>query len=198
MSGSGPRAADEINLDEFERRLRAAGGGQARAEDPLAELARLVEFSHLGISNGEAPSRPRAELAAPPAKPLENDALRATIEEEVEDLAPGASEAEREARQDYAFDAQHSEGVFVAGPDAERRPLRWKVAASTLALAGLAMIGAVFALRGGAPGFKKDPPFIAAAQGPTKVAPPTDQTDAASTDAGATLLNNTVKPGAVK
>src|SRR5690348_1727265 len=85
MSGSGPRAADEINLDEFERRLRAAGGGQARAEDPLAELARLVEFSHLGISNGEAPSRPRAELAAPPAKPLENDALRATIEEEVED-----------------------------------------------------------------------------------------------------------------
>src|SRR6185437_8925919 len=122
MSASGPRAADEINLDEFERRLRAAGGGQARAEDPLAELARLVEFSHLGISNGEAPSRPRAELAAPPAgaaKPLENDALRATIEEEVEDLAPGASEAEREARQDYAFDAPHSEGVFVAGPDAE-------------------------------------------------------------------------------
>ena len=60
------------------------------------------------------------------------------------------------------------------------------------------MIGAVFALKGGAPGFKKDPPFIAAAQGPTKVAPPSDQSAAASTDAGASLLNNTVKPGAVK
>ena len=201
MSGSGPRAADEINLDEFERRLRAAGGGQARAEDPLAELARLVEFSHLGISNEDAPSRPRAEFAAPPADaatPLEKDAPRTTIEEEVEDLAPGASEAEREARQDYAFDAHHSDDASAAEPGAERRPLRWKVAVSALALAGLAMIGAVFALKGGAPGFKKDPPFIAAAQGPTKVAPPSDQSAAASTDAGASLLNNTVKPGAVK
>src|SRR6185437_15488794 len=119
MSGSGPRAADEINLDEFERRLRAAGGGQARAEDPLAELARLVEFAQMGIANGEAPSRPRAEMAAPPAhaatpleqgapRPtIEQGAPRPTIEEEVEDLAPGASEAEREARQDYAFDAHH-------------------------------------------------------------------------------------------
>jgi hypothetical protein len=201
MSGSGPRASDEINLDEFERRLRAAGGGQARAEDPLAELARLVEFSHLGISNDEAPSNRRAGLAAAPpdaATPLEKDSLRPTIDEEVENLAPGASEAEREARQDYAFDADHSGGAFAAEPPEERRSLRWKVAVSALALAGLAMIGAVFVLRGGAPGFKKDPPFIAAAQGPTKVAPPSDQTAAASTDAGASLLNNTVKPGAVK
>ena len=200
MSGSGPRAADEINLDEFERRLRAAGGGQAKAEDPLAELARLVEFSHLGIANEEAAPKRRAELAAPPvvaATPVETDALRPTIEEEVEGLAPGASEDEREARQDYAFDAHHSDGASAAEPGEERRPLRWKVAVSALALAGLAMISAVFALKGGAPGFKKDPPFIAAAQGPTKVAPPSDQTAAAS-DAGASLLNNAVKPGAVK
>ena len=57
MSASGSRAMDEINLDEFERRLRAAGAQQARAEDPLAELSRLVEFSHMGISNGETPAR---------------------------------------------------------------------------------------------------------------------------------------------
>ncbi|HLX97246.1 MAG TPA: SPOR domain-containing protein [Roseiarcus sp.] len=196
MSGSGPRFPDEINLDEFERRLRAAGGGQARAEDPLAELARLVEFAHLGISNDEAVPTPRPAIAAQSADaaaPLEKDALRPTIEEEVEDIAPGASEAEREARQDYAFDAP------AAGLAEARRPLRWKVAASALAVAGVAMIGAVFALRSGAPGFSKDPPFIAAAQGPTKVAPPSDQTAAASSDAGASLLNNNnVKPGGVK
>jgi sporulation related protein len=196
MSGSGPRAADEINLDEFERRLRAAGGGQARAEDPLAELARLVEFAHLGIPNDEAPSRPRAAVAAAPAAPatpLETGALRPTIEQEVEDLAPGASEAEREARQDYAFD-----GASAAEAAEERRPMRWKIAAAALALAGLAMIGAVFMLRSGGPGFTKDPPFIAAAKGPTKVAPPSDQAARASSDAGASLLSNDVRPGVVK
>ena len=61
--------------------------------------------------------------------------------------------------------------------------MRWKIAVSALALAGVAMIGGVFALRGGVPGLKKDAPFIAAAQGPTKVAPPTDQTVTTSSDA---------------
>ena len=43
MGVSGSRAADDINLEEFERRLRAAGAQQAGVEDPLAELARIVE-----------------------------------------------------------------------------------------------------------------------------------------------------------
>ncbi len=45
MSVTGSRAAAEINLDEFERRLRAAGAQPAGSEDPLFELARLVESS---------------------------------------------------------------------------------------------------------------------------------------------------------
>ena len=76
--------------------------------------------------------------------------------------------------------------------------MRWKIAVSALALAGVAMIGGVFALRGGVPGLKKDAPFIAAAQGPTKVAPPTDQTVTTSSDAGATLLHDNGKPAPVK
>ena len=101
MSVSGSRASDEINLEEFERRLRAAGAQQARAEDPLAELSRLVEFSHFGISNGGTPARRGAEPTAAPAAPLssiENEALRPTLDDEVEELAPGASEADRAAR----------------------------------------------------------------------------------------------------
>ncbi len=201
MSASGSRATDEINLDEFERRLRAAGAQQARVEDPLAELSRLVEFSHLGISSAEAPARRVARPAAARAQPLtsiENEALRPTLDEEVEELAPGASEADREARQDYEFDAHGSDGASEAEPVDERRPMRWKLAVSALAIAGVAMIGAVFALKGGAPGLRRDPPFIAAAQGPTKVAPPSDQTVAASSDAGATLLKDSAKPGSVK
>ncbi|HEY1782522.1 MAG TPA: SPOR domain-containing protein [Roseiarcus sp.] len=200
MSASGSRAGDEINLDEFERRLRAAGGGQARAEDPLAELSRLVEFSHFGISNGEAPARRAAEpnpMSAGPAQPLETAALRPSIDEEVEELAPGASEADREARQDYEFDAHRGDGPFGAEPEDERRSMRWKLTVSALALAGVAMIGAVFALKGGVPGLSKTPPFIAAAQGPTKVAPPKSETPAALNDPGGSLLGS-AKPGPVK
>ena len=200
MSVSGSRGADDINLEEFERRLRAAGAQQARAEDPLSELARLVEFSHMGIANGAAPARRGAGAGAGIARAeaptaLERGALRPALEEEVEELAPGASEAEREARQDYEFDPHHSDGAFAAE---ERRPRRLKLVASALAVAGVAMIGAVFALKSGVPGLKKDPPFIAAAQGPTKVAPPSDETATASSDAGGSLLKDNAKPASVK
>jgi SPOR domain len=201
MSASGSRAMDEINLDEFERRLRAAGAQQSQTEDPLAELSRLVEFSHMGIANGEtAPARRAAEPAAraAPLSAIETGTLRPTLDDEVEELAPGASEADRAARRDYEFDARHSDSASAADPGEERRPMRWKLAVSALALAGVAMIGAVFALRHGGAGFSKDAPFIAAAQGPTKVAPPSDETVTTSSDAGATLLHDTGKPAAVK
>ena len=201
MSASGSRAMDEINLDEFERRLRAAGAQQSQAEDPLAELSRLVEFSHMGIANGEtAPARRAAEPAvrAAPSTSIEPGTLRPTLDDEVEELAPGASEADRAARRDYEFDARHSDSASAADPGEERRPMRWKIAVSALALAGVAMIGAVFALRHGGAGFSKDAPFIAAAQGQTKVAPPSDETVTTSSDAGATLLHDTGKPAAVK
>jgi hypothetical protein len=201
MSISGSRATDEINLDEFERRLRAAGAQQSQVEDPLAELSRLVEFSHMGISNGETPARRPAEapvVRAAPSTSIEPGTLRPTLDDEVEELAPGASEADRAARRDYEFDARHSDSASTADPGEEPRPMRWKLAVSALALAGVAMIGGVFALRGGVPGLKKDIPFIAAAQGPTKVAPPSDQTVTTSSDAGATLLHDNGKPAPVK
>jgi hypothetical protein len=201
MSASGSRAMDEINLDEFERRLRAAGAQQSQTEDPLAELSRLVEFSHMGIANGETPARRPAEapvVRAAASTSIETGALRPTLDDEVEELAPGASEADRAARRDYEFDARHSDSASAADPGEARRPMRWKLAVSALALAGVAMIGAVFALRHGGAGFSKDAPFIAAAQGPTKVAPPSDETVTTSSDAGATLLHDTGKPAPVK
>jgi cell division septation protein DedD len=201
MSASQSRATDEINLDEFERRLRAAGAQQSQVEDPLAELSRLVEFSHMGISNGETAARRRAEPSvtrAEPLKSIETAALRPTLDDEVEELAPGASEPDRAARRDYEFDTHYSDGAPAADAGEERRPMRWKIAVSALALAGVAMIGGVFVLKGGVPGLKKDAPFIAAAQGPTKVAPPSDQTVTTSSDAGATLLHDNGKPGPVK
>jgi hypothetical protein len=199
MSVPGSRGADDINLDEFERRLRAAGAQQANVEDPLVELARLVESSYAGSSN-EPPARPGSELGkrnAESLRAIDAGGLRPEVDE-TEDLIPGASEADRAARQDYEFDAPHSYAPQEAGQTANRRPGRWKLTVSALALAGLAMIAAVLALKGRVPGLPKDPPFIAAAQGPTKVQPPSDETVTASNDTSTSVLKDNAKAGAVK
>ncbi len=199
MNVSGSRAADDINLEEFERRLRAAGAQQANVEDPLQELARLVESSYAGSSSETSaphisePDRKSAEST----RSIETGALRPAIDE-TEELIPAASEADRAARQDYEFDASRSHDSQEAGQAADRRPGRWKLTVSALALAGLAMIGAVFALKGRVPGLPKDPPFIAAAQGPTKVRPPSDETVTASNDPAVSVLKDNGKLGSVK
>jgi SPOR domain len=200
MSVSGSRATDDINLEEFERRLRAAGAQQANVEDPLVELARLVETSYVASPNNESSARSNSESdkrSAESARWTETAPLRPAIDA-TDDLIPAASEADRAARQDYEYDAPRSYDPQPAVEGAEPRPRRWKLTVSALALAGLAMIGAVFALKGRVPGLPKDAPFIAAAQGPTKVQPPSDQTVTASNDPGVSVLKDNGKPGPVK
>jgi hypothetical protein len=200
MNVSGSRATDDINLDEYERRLRAAGGQQASAEDPLVELARLVESSRFGSSTTGISAQPVAEPAeavTEPASLIESEALRPTIDE-AEDFIPAASEADREARQDYEFPTHPPHDANTGEQAAEGRPKGWMLKVSALALAGVAMIGAVLALKGGVPGLPKQAPFIAAAQGPTKVQPPSDETVTASSDRGASLLKDNAKPASVK
>ena len=63
----------------------------------------------------------------------------------------------------------------------------WKLKVSALALAGLAIIGAVFALKGGVPSLPKAASFIVEAQGPAKMQPPSDRTVATSSDTGAII-----------
>jgi hypothetical protein len=200
MNVSGSRPAEDINLDEFERRLRAAGAQQPSAEDPLLELARLIESSRFGSTDSGPPARAAVESAGAEAKaapPIENEPLRPAIDEAA-DFIPAASEADRDARQDYEAPIHPSHDANPAGEAAEARPKGWMLKVSALALAGVAMIGAVIALKGGAPGLSRDPPFIAAAQGPTKVQPPSDETAAASNDAGGSLLKDNAKPASVK
>ena len=201
MNVSGSRAAEGINLDEYERRLRAAGAQQQNAEDPLLELARLVESSRFGSSGSGTQADPASEPAQTGQESgpsIETAALRPAIDE-AEDLVPAASEADRDARQDYEFDPHPSaHAAKVAEEAAEGRPKGWMFKVSGLALAGVVMIGAVFWLKGGVPGLPKQPPFIAAAQGPTKVQPPSDETVAASTDSGGSPLKDNAKPGSVK
>ena len=65
MSASGSRATDEINLDEFERRLRAAGAQQAQRR----RSARGTVPSGRILAHGDLERRD-ARRAAPPSPPL--------------------------------------------------------------------------------------------------------------------------------
>lgn len=195
MSVSGARAAVDIDLDDLEKRLRAAGAPSA-VDDPLAELARLVEASR-PKAPGVSAAPPVAEAApvapvTPPA--LEAGALRPAFDDPEAEAEPAEPEGFAEA-DEPALDPYLERSV---APPAPRQSSRWLWTVSALAIAGVAMIGAVFALRGGLPGLPKSPPFIAAAEGPTKVQPPSDATVATSNDAGANLLKDNTQTNKVK
>ena len=193
MSVSGSRAAADFNLDEFERRLRAAGAFPTGAEDPLFELARLVESSKPEPSS---PAAAEATKAAEPAR-LEKGALRPALEEAAEYHDEIA--AEDETPQASAHGRPHAPEHAWTEPRTKNRTIGWTARISALAVAGVAMIGAAFALKGGGvPGLAKQPPYIAAAQGPTKVAPPSDDTVSAPNDAGASLLKDNTQSAHVK
>ena len=71
---SNAKRVPEINLEDFERRLRAAGSGQGAVEDPLEELTRLVNT--IAAERTPAPEErvvdlptTRATRAAPLARP---------------------------------------------------------------------------------------------------------------------------------
>ncbi len=74
MSNLKPKPAAEINLEEFERRLRAAAAPQAGVEDPLAELTRLVDT----IGFERTPSERALEATRAPKLALKAPALRTT------------------------------------------------------------------------------------------------------------------------
>ncbi len=183
MSVTGSRAAAEINLDEFERRLRAAGAQSAGSEDHLFELARRVESSRPAAASAAPPLGAAGEQPMPP----ETVALRPAFDEPADDQS---ETAEVEAPQVAAFQDFDENDLGRAEQPVGGRSGGWTLKVTALAVAGVAMIGAVFMLRGGVPGLPKQPPYIVAAQDPTKVLPPSDDTVAASNDAGASFLKD--------
>jgi SPOR domain len=188
MSVFGSRSA-EINLDEFERRLRAAGTPSANLDDPLSELARLVEASWPGAASASA-----VPVSNVPSPRLEAGALRPALEATHDDQGEPLG----------APEPSHDPGYHEIGHVDDRmqgsipRRRNWTLSVAALAVVGVGMIGAVFALKGGVPGLPKQPPFIAAAQGPTKVQPPSEDAVAASNDDGANLLKDSTRASSVK
>ena len=218
MSGSTAKIVPEINLDEFERRLRSAGAAQSGAEDPLAELTRLVNMISRENNKGDAVAElPQAHMPkAEGFPPAANDEPVARVESGASQAPHG--EAEREqletppdleaatapsgaAESDDLSGEDHA-ALLAAGGEAEARkgrPRSWYFKTVGLAAIGVALLGGAAALKiGVVPGLPKRPPFIAAAEGPTKIQPPSDATVQSGGDSAALLMKDSATAAPVK
>ncbi len=218
MSGSTAKIVPEINLDEFERRLRSAGATQSGAEDPLAELTRLVNMisreNNTGDGVVQAPEAhmPKAESFPPaandePVARFESGASQAPRGEAHREPpeAPSAFKAATApsgAAESHDFSEEDHAALLAGVGEAEApkgRPRSWYFKTAGLAAIGIALLGGAAALKIGAvPGLAKNPPFIAAAEGPTRIQPPSDATVQSGGDSAALLMKDSATAAPVK
>jgi hypothetical protein len=201
MSVSGKQAAAEINLDEFERRLRSPGSEQTSAEDLLAELAWLVDSSSPLRTRSPWPSQAvlmPGQTDIEPPQQLEIATLQPVVGVEPDEQTRTASVDSEAPRASKFGDAYRRDPIGVDSAT-ERRSGGWTLRVWALALAaGTAMIAAVFAPKGGAPRQPNAPPFVASADGSTKAPQRSDQTVATSSDVDATPRKDVTRPAPVK
>jgi hypothetical protein len=206
MSGFNAGKMPEINLDEFEKRLRSAGATTSGAEDPLAELTRLMTTISQEGPGGDgvaspAPARmPKAE-SAPLAAGGGLDRPAARLASGASQAPAGGMSAPSGALEGVDLSAEHSPTLSAAVEEDRprpRRPRSWYFVTAGLAVIGVALLAGAAALKIGAPSSHKTPPFIAAAEGPSKIQPPSDATVRSSGDAAALVMKDSATPAPVK
>ncbi|MGO4870656.1 MAG: SPOR domain-containing protein [Roseiarcus sp.] len=216
MSGSPGRIVPEINLDEFERRLRSAGAAQDGAEDPLAELTRLVDMISRDDSKASAAAQaPRAPApkgqrfpagAGAPVAHVGSGRIKAWNDSAGRDgpMAPpslDAASGQSDAGEGLDLSREERAALLEAAMEAQaetRRSRSWRFKTAALAALGLALLGGAAALKHGVAGLPKSPPFIAAAEGPSKIQPPSDATVQSGADTAALLMKDSTTSAPVK
>ena len=191
MSSSPGKIVPEINLDEFEKRLRAAGAPSGGAEDPLAELTRLVNAVH-----ADARRAARTTQAEPPlAPPHAEDESGVAPPPFAAGLRPAFAEPETE----YVAEPPAVEGPAYAEQAPARGSRGWGFKVTGMIVVGVALLaGAAVVVKHGVPGLPKAPPFIAADEAPTKVQPPNEANVQSTGDAAALLMKDSASPTPVK
>ena len=206
MNGSNAGKVPEINLDEFEKRLRAAGAAPNGAEDPLAELTRLVTIiNREGVKGDSVAAAPQARMPKAESAPLAADGgldrPAARLGSGPSQAPVGAATASSGAAENFDLSAERSAALSPAVEEARprtRRPRSWYFATAGLAAIGLALLAAAATLKIGAPSLHKTPPFIAAAEGPSKIQPPSDAAVRSSADSAALLTKDSATAAPVK
>ena len=161
---------ETVNLPPSNSEASGAPSRTAFVEELARRLAPLYSspypqaVSEHGRKNTELTTQPLETAELPPSN---SEAFGAPSKTAFVDV---------EAKQAFEFEDPYSYDPT------QGRSGGWKLKVSALALAGSAIIGAVFALKGGVPSLPKAVPFIAEAQGPVKMQPPSDETVATSSD----------------
>jgi SPOR domain len=193
MGESANQLRTEIDVAEFERRLRGATSLPVTYEDPLAELARLVDGKNLSKESDPfrelfaAPRRSPEHRPAPAAPSLGREHaffadLRGSFDGQhaaelppdvVPSHAPPVAAPEAQGEGEYADPATAWAEHEAAPADAEpaaRRSRKPLYAMGAIICAGLVGIGASFAMRTKAPG-SQELALVKAPAGPVKVQP---------------------------
>jgi len=181
MSGSPGKVVPEINLDEFEKRLRVAGAPSAGSEDPLAELTRLVNSVH-----ADARRAARTTQSAP-----------SEAEGEAAMTLPPAFGAISDTEEEYPAEAPPPEPTF-AEPARARGSRGWAFKVTGMIVVGVVLLAGAAALKHGVPGLPKAPPLITADVAPTKVQPPNEANVQTTGDMAALLMKDSATPTPVK
>ena len=202
MSSANSKGAPEINLDEFERRLRVAGASHGAVEDPLAELTRLVnsiaaaapreqkvvDLSAMRLPKADYPSQ--APAAPPPPQAPPPSAVGPSVEEE---LRRAIDEATFE-RAEPSPEAVRAEAPFgdEGVVEAPARSRSWYFKVGGLTAASLVLVVGAAAMKFNSAHFvgRSAPPLIHAAEGPVKVAPPSESAVQSPGDTGALLTKD--------
>jgi len=218
MSNARPNTAAEINLEEFERRLRAAVAPQAGVEDPLAELTRLVDTigfertpSERALEATRAPKAVAKSVPAPSPKPppapppeiLPPVEARGDVFPKFEPAAaPLLRPSFGEADETNAFLAPPPSGEDVVepvmapppAPNPRPRGRNWGLKVGGLVAASVVMIAAVAVFKVGRSPHSGAPTLILAPTAPTKVAPPSEETVRTANETGSLLTRDTAQP----
>jgi hypothetical protein len=205
MSVSSAGKVPEINLEEFERRLRSAGAATSGADDPLAELAQLVKMISQEGFVGDPLAAPHARMPkAANAFPSGGAVLARPAGGLGSRPGPapfGVAPAPSDAVDDFEFAAGRGaalSGAVEQDQPRTRRPRSWYFATAGLAAIGLTLLAGAAALKMGAPSASKTPPFIAAADGPSKIQPPSDAAAWSGGDSAALLMKDSATGAPVK
>ena len=175
------RPDQQVNPEEFERRLRE-GVQRTSPNDPLSKLAPKTDLSRLpppGPSrcdpNVTGHTRSYAELSqlfdfgdVRPSDETHDD--ETSIVDAQDPRALDVDDFRRWWQQGLAQEA------------AENRSRGWKLTPMALVLAGIAITGSIFALKGGAPGVLNGPPIVPSANDTARTQTPSGETTSTPAD----------------
>lgn len=226
MSGeSALRATPSVNIEEFERRLRATGSLGAAQDDPLAELARLLGAEEpppaasaeaSGVLSEPAPEPARvappalAPVAAPAPPPLRaapraDNSFSRVVNVDFGGHTPAPAPSPEPppllVEPPPFLETPVEPPPLLRAPSAARPADEAAPRSKVLPVAALVIIGVVagagaWAYRGGVPGLvAKTPPLIMAAAGPTKVQPPSQDTVSSPNDIASMIAKDQTNRG---